>query len=196
MLPAIILAAGESRRMGQLKPLITINGKTFLLHIVDELTRAGITKIYVVVGYRAEIIIRESKLTGAEFIINEKYQQGQFSSLQAGIRQLEQGERGVIVCLGDQPQIKAQWIFRLMEAFNKNDPLIVVPKFQGKRGHPIIYSSRLFSEILSMSPTQTAHALSKNHADKIQEVEMEDRGILLDADKPEDLETLRGEFFV
>ncbi len=194
MIPAIILAAGESRRMGTLKPLLRIGNKNFLQHIVGELNNAGISRIYIVVGHQAERVIAQSGVSNAVFVLNDNYQSGQFSSLQTGIRQLDAKSEAVLVCLGDQPQIKAEWIRSLIAAFRSAEPLIVVPKYRGKRGHPVLYSEKLFSEILTMAPTQTAHLLTANHPDEIVEVEMDTRGVLLDADEPTDLDELRGYF--
>jgi len=194
MIPAIILSAGESRRMGTLKPLLRIGNKNFLQHIVGELNRAGIAQIYIVVGHQAQRVIAECGVRNAIFVVNDNYQRGQFSSLQAGIRQLDEKSEAVLVCLGDQPQIKAEWVRSLTEAFRSAEPLIVVPKYRDKRGHPVLYSGKLFSEILAMKPTQTAHLLTALHPDEILEVEMDSRGVLLDADEPNDLDELRGYF--
>lgn len=194
MLSAIILAAGESRRMGRLKPLIKINGKTFLQHIYGQLFQAGIDNIHIVVGFDAERIKQESGLPAELFIVNSEYQNGQFSSLQTGLNKVAKNCKGVVVCLGDQPQIKASWVTQMVEAFKKSKAPIITPKFKVKRGHPIIFNSTLFKEILAMQPTQTAHDLKRNHYEKIVDVHIDDEGLILDADTPKDLEIIR-EFF-
>ena len=82
----------------------------------------------------------------------------------------------------------------MIDAFRKTNALIVTPKFKIKRGHPIIFNATLFDEILKMEPTQTAHDLKRNHYDEIVDVHIDDEGLILDADTPEDLEIIR-EFF-
>lgn len=194
MICAIVLAAGESRRMGQLKQLIKIQGKTFLQHITDQILNAGINKIFIVTGFAAEKIKEESGVTSAQFVINKNYSNGQFSSLQTGVYNLPKDCSGVVVCLADQPHIKSEWIIKMLDVFNRTNAPIVTPKFNVKRGHPIILNDSLFNEILEMSPTQTAHDLKTNHYEKIVDVLIDDEGLIVDADTLQDLQTVRGFF--
>lgn len=191
MISAIVLAAGESRRMGRLKPLIKINNKTFLQHITDELRIAGISDIVVVVGFEADRIKQESGLSQIQFAVNKNYENGQFSSLQTGIRHLDKKCEAVLVCLGDQPQIRADWITRLVQVFGETRAPIVSPKFRVKRGHPILFSADLFDEILAMHPTQAAFDLKRAHKEEIVDVPIDDEGLIVDADTPDDLELVR-----
>ena len=194
MISAIILAAGESRRMGTLKPLITINGKTFLKHIVDQLVDAHIEHIQIVLGYKADHIQKSVQLDNVEFVKNEHYSYGQFSSLQTAIRHLDKRCEAVIVCLGDQPQIKSKWIKKLIGHYKKSDAYIYIPCFKEKRGHPILYTRDLFEEIMSMPPTQTARDLTKKHNKKIKYIDIDDENILFDADTPDDLIKMKETF--
>jgi len=192
MVGAIILAAGESQRMGQLKPLIRIGEKNFLQLITSQLRIAGVEQICVVLGYQAEKIQAEANLHDVEFIINSSYRLGQFSSLQAGIRSMEKRKcQAAVVSLGDQPQIQSAWVERLVEAQQKTSVQIVVPKYRGRRGHPVLYAQSLFAEILSMPPADSAKELRLRHAAETLELEMDDADILLDADTPDDLEKIK-----
>lgn len=194
MICAIILAAGESRRMGELKPLIKINGKTFLQHIAGQIRKAGIEDILVVAGFNAQKIIAESGLDSVEFVVNKYYQNGQFSSLQTGIRNLPEQCAGIIMCLGDQPQIKAEWIEQIIAAARISNAPVVTPKFKTRRGHPIYFAASLFREILTMAPTQTAHDLIQKHQDEIVDVAIQNDAILVDADTPQDLQKVKAYF--
>ncbi len=194
MICAVILAAGESRRMGQLKPLVKINGKTFLHHIAVQIRKGGIEKIMVVVGFQAERIIRESGLDFVHFVVNENYQNGQFSSLQAGIKNLPERCQGVVVCLGDQPQVKAEWIEQILVAAHASKAPIVMPRFKNKRGHPVYFAASLFAEILAMNPIQTARDLQRNHSDQIVDIFIKEDAILVDADTPQDLDKVKAYF--
>lgn len=194
MISAIILAAGESRRMSKLKPLIKINGKTFLQHIAGQIRKAGIENILVVAGFNAHKIIAESGLDSVEFVVNKNYQHGQFSSLQTGIRKLPQLCQGTIVCLGDQPQIKAEWMEKIMAAARESSASVITPKFKTRRGHPIYFAASLFKEILTMTPTQTAHDLIQNHYNEIVDVSIQNDAILVDADTPQDLQKVKAYF--
>lgn len=190
MIEAIILAAGESRRMGQLKPLIKINKLTFLQRITHELKSSGITNISIVVGFQADKIKRESGAIG-HFVVNENYTNGQFSSLQCGIKSLSENCSGVVVCLGDQPQVKSNWIKSLVHNFNESHAAIIRPSFHGKSGHPVLYSAKVFETILNMPPTATAKELMSQYKDESRFVDIDSDGILYDADWPEDVERVK-----
>ena len=183
---AIVLAAGGTKRMGQLKPLIRIDGRTFLQRIVDTLHWCGIHEIIIVLGHEAEKIEKASPCE-ARFVINENFHDGQFSSLQTGFAALSHETDAVLVCLGDQPQIKTDWIITLISSFNKTKAPITIPVCQGLGGHPVIYSSQLFVEILRMPPSQTAKHLIRKYGHAIERVTIEDPDVLLDVDSPQDL---------
>lgn len=190
MIAGIVLAAGESRRMGTPKPLIEMAGRSFLRHIVQQLQKADIDEIVVVLGYNAASIKANCGVSDVLFVVNDEYHNGQFSSLQTGIRTLDKKTEAAVICLVDQPHIKAAWIQELLNTFKSGDQPIVIPKHQGKRGHPVIYSSKLFGKITAMAATDNAHMLQANHKDEIAEVEISDRGILLDVDFPKDLDQI------
>ena len=185
MISAVILAAGESRRMGELKPLSRINGLTFMQHIEQALRRAGIEEIVAVVGFDADKIRRESG-TQARFALNRYYAQGQFSSLQIGIRALPPC-RGVVVCLADQPQVRSAWIAALVDAFNAQGGLIVRPCFGAKMGHPLLYSAELFPHLLALPPSSSAKTVMEQFAAQTTVVDIASEAILHDADTPDDL---------
>ena len=193
MIAGIVLAAGESRRMGQLKPLLKIGEKTFLQHITGQLKTAGVHPVIVVLGYLPEVILENSGIN-CDHAINVHYRLGQFSSLQTGIHALPSECRGVVVCLGDQPQLRHEWVRKLIQAFDQHDPDMVIPQFNGRSGHPVIYSSRLFDEIKSMSPSSTARELRERHTPSILRIDIDTDAILYDADTPQDLENIRTRF--
>lgn len=190
----IVLAAGESRRMGSPKPLLKMAGRTFLWHIVQQLQMAGVSEIVVVLGHDAANIKANCGVSNVLFVANKEYRHGQFSSLQTGIRALKKGTEAAVICLVDQPQVQAEWIRELVATYRSGEKPIVIPKHQGKRGHPVIYSSRLFGEIPAMAPTDNAHMLQARHQNEIAEVEIDDQGILLDVDTPQDLGNIRSYF--
>ena len=193
MIAGIILAAGESRRMGQLKPILKIGDKTFLQHIVVQLTAAGISPIVVVLGYKADQIRSNSGIK-AEFVINAGYQQGQFSSLQTGVKALPPSCQAAVVCLGDQPHLRSEWIIKLTIAHTNTGKDIIIPQYGGKSGHPVLYSSRVLEEILQMEPSQTARVLRDSFTDSTLLINMISEGILYDADTPRDLQNIQSHF--
>lgn len=189
MIEAIILAAGESRRMGRLKPLIKIEGKTFLRHIVDQCRKAAIAKIHIVVGYEADNIIKACGCD-ANFVRNANYKTGQFSSLQCGIRSLGKQCQAAVICLGDQPHIRSTWIKSLIDTYEKTGAPIVIPRYDGRHGHPVLYSSQIFDTILTMNSSQTARDATKHLSQSIEYVTIKDDGILTDADTGEELDKI------
>jgi molybdenum cofactor cytidylyltransferase len=189
MIEAIILAAGESQRMGRLKPLIKIENRTFLRHIVDQCRKAAIAQIHIVVGFEADKIIRACGCD-ANFIRNSNYKAGQFSSLQCGIRSLGKECQAAVVCLGDQPHIRSTWIKSLIDTYEKTGAAIVIPRYDSRHGHPVLYSSQTFDIILTMNSSLTARDVTKRLSNSIEYVCIKDDGILTDADTREELKQI------
>lgn len=193
MIAGIILAAGESRRMGSLKPVLKIGGKTFLQHIEGQLTFAGIDPVIVVLGHKADQIQDNSDIK-AEFVINTRYQLGQFSSLQTGVKNLPPSYRAAIVCLGDQPQIRAEWITGLIKKWGESSGDIIIPSYDGKSGHPVLYSAKVLEKIKQMDPSQTARDLRDDFAATTVRIDITSDAILYDADTPGDLQKIQSQF--
>ena len=179
----LILAAGESSRMGQDKASLTYRGKTFLETIIATLREAGIKQIVVVLGHHSEQIQQGSQLNGASVAVNQDYQLGQTSSLQTGLRALEEtGTDGILLCLVDHPAISADSIKKLIHCFRVERKPIVVPTFNGERGHPVLIRRDLFGEISALGPHEGANTVIRKHRDRTQFVEVSDPGVLLDVD--------------
>ncbi len=187
MIEAVILAAGESRRMGRIKPLLRIGEKTALSLLVESLAYAGIPNVHIVVGYKAEKVIKEAGVT-ADFVINDNFRRGQFSSLQCGIRSLDSACSAALICLADQPHIHPSWIVQIVEEKSKSDALIIRPVHAGKSGHPVLLRKELFAEIIAMPATSTAKELMRKYADRTAFADIKSDGILYDADTPSDFQ--------
>jgi molybdenum cofactor cytidylyltransferase len=167
------------------------NPKTFLCHLIDVTRhpRAGILRV--VVGAHAEEIRATAKLDADELVVNEEWQRGQLSSLQAAIRSLPQdATEGMLVCLVDHPLISERVIARLMDAFDGRKNKIVIPTFRGRRGHPVIFSSALYAELLNAPEEIGARAVVRAHAGDVIEVPVEEEGVLLNLNDPESLERI------
>jgi molybdenum cofactor cytidylyltransferase len=183
----VVLSAGESSRMGEPKALLPIDGQTFIERIVTALKNSGLARIVVVLGFNAAEMRRKIEHLPVEIVVNPNYKQGQLSSLQAAVRHLESDSNcdGMLVHLVDHPYIDPGLVRAMLQRFNDSKKLVVVPRHQGKRGHPVIFSRALFSELLNAPMDEGAKAVVNAHRDETLEIDTEDVGITLDIDTPE-----------
>ena len=196
MLAAIILSGGASQRMGSPKALLPYQGRPFLEHLLDVTTHPKIGARRVVLGAHAELIADAVRLAVNEVVINEDWEQGQLSSIQAGIRSLPAGTDGVILCLIDHPLITAGLIDDLIGRFysDRTDrPLIVLPIYQGKRGHPVLFSASVYDELLAAPMDQGARSVVWAHAGEIAEVITAEQGCVLNLNDPETVKRVLGQ---
>jgi len=186
MINAIILAAGQSQRMGKLKPLLRFNDKTFLEQIISVLKLSDVDIITVVLGPEAETIKKSVALTGVNIVINKNYKKGQLSSLIAAIKKTPKQTDAILVCLVDNPFITEQVVNKIIDKFKETNNPIVVPVFNKKRGHPVLFARSLFNELTNAPQEQGARHVLYSNEEKILEVETSESGILIGIDTPDD----------
>jgi len=188
MLAAVILSGGESRRMGSPKALLTFHGKPFLEHLLEITRHPKINTTRVVLGAGAEEIRQRLPLPDDSVVLNPDWESGQLSSIQAAIRTLPpRGLDGLILCLIDHPLISATLVAALIQAFDASRKPIVLPTYKGKRGHPVIFASSLFDELLNAAPEKGARAVVWAHAKEIMEVPTDEQGVILNLNDPDAL---------
>jgi molybdenum cofactor cytidylyltransferase len=183
---ALVLAAGESRRMGMPKPLLRFRDSTFLEQIVSVLQRSEVGGITVVLGAQAPTIRASIDLSGVSIVINEDYREGQLSSLIAGLRSLPPEAEAVLVCLVDSPFITAEIVKQVVEGFHETGKPIVVPAFEGRRGHPTLFARAVFEALLTAPAQEGARYVLRSHEDKVFEMDVPEPAILARIDTPED----------
>lgn len=185
MISAILLAAGESKRMGAFKQLLPFEGKTFVQCAVDNLMASGADEIICVTGHRESDV--RACLSGRAVIFahNADYKTGMSASIKRGVEAVSKQAEAVLIALADQPQIKAEVIRRLIEAWKKDRPLILLPTFNGRNGHPVIFDISLKDEIMSIDPNEGLRQVVQAHKDKVLRLEATDE-VLIDFDLPED----------
>lgn len=194
MLAALILSAGASSRMGRPKALIPYREGTFLQHLLDVTRHPKIGVTRVVLGAGAEQIRTAAKLDPSTVVINSEWEQGQLSSICAGVRSLAGIETdGVVLCPVDHPLVSAALVGELVEQFYKSGKLIVLPTHNGRRGHPAIFSSALYGELLAAPTGKGARAVVWAHAADVLEVPTEEEGILLNINNPDMLKHVNDE---
>lgn len=193
----LVLAAGESSRMGRDKALLTYRGRTFLETIIAKLREAGIDRVAVVLGHHAEAIQQGAGLSGAEasgveVVINPDYRRGQTSSLQAGLAALQKpaatpaGRSGIpdaiVLCLVDHPAFDPATVLALIATFAHTRAPVVVPVHGGRRGHPVLIASPLFAPLLALGPNEAANSVIRAWREQTEQVKVPDAGILVDVD--------------
>lgn len=188
----LVLAAGESSRMGQDKALLLYRGRTFLETIVAKLREAGIGRVAVVLGHHADLIRGAADLTGVEVVVNTHYERGQTSSLQAGLAALtaesprgslyRASPRALALCLVDHPAFAPATVGALAAAFARTGAPVVIPTCGGRRGHPVLIAEALFGPLLALPPAEGANTAIRAWRAETQFVEVADPGILLDVD--------------
>ena len=176
--------------MGRPKALLPFEGKTFIETIVAALQRTKVGEIVVVLGHNAEEMKRFIAHLPVTILINRDYRKGQLSSLRVAIRRLMQSPvgtiDGILVHLVDHPYLNPALVDRMIERFYSSHKLIVLPRYQSRRGHPVILSTSLFDELLQAPLDQGAKAVVNAHANDTLELLTDDVGITIDIDTPEE----------
>jgi len=187
MISGILLAAGESRRMGAPKALLLYQGQTFIARICAAFLNAGVDELIVVLGARAEELRQALPAHPAlRTVVNPRYFQGQLSSLMTGIGALSPESEAAVVNLVDHPLVTAETIKALIASFRAAPLPILIAAYQGRRGHPVLFSSQVYGEILAAPLDQGAKVVVRKDPARVHEVQLDDPGILADIDTPED----------
>ena len=186
MIAAIILAAGQSKRMGRPKMLLPWGETTVLEQVIATFKAAGVEEVLVVTGgdrKQVETLVGDSARTA----FNPEFAKGEMlSSVQAGLARIKPGTEAVLIALGDQPQVRERSVRLVIEEYRKSGASIVVPSFQMRRGHPWLVARRHWDEILRMRSPESLREFLNRHTDEIHYVSIEDECILQDLDTPED----------
>ena len=192
MISAIILAAGESKRMGQPKMLLPWGNQTVIEHVVNTFLKAGIEDIVVVTGGTHEYVKKAIEHYPVRKIQNPNYVAGEMvSSIQYGLREMPERTLASLIGLGDQPQIQEGNVRAICDAYKKTRSPLVVPSFQMKRGHPWLVARPLWQKLLALQAPQTPRDFLRDHSDRIQYVSLDTPTILADLDTPDDYEKSR-----
>lgn len=188
MIGAVILAAGESRRMGKNKLLLKIRGQRVIEWVVDPFKSVA-DSIIVVLGHRPESLIPTLKELGVRWTVNPNYEEGMVSSFKEGLREIR-GCGAAFLALGDQPFVNRGFLRQAIEAW-RDGARMVSPVHKGKKGHPVLFDRSLFDEILSLQRHEFIRDVIHRHSDKHHLVEAGEWAIT-DLDTPEGFRRILG----
>jgi molybdenum cofactor cytidylyltransferase len=188
MISAIILAAGQAKRMGlpSGKQLLPLGKSTILETTIDYIIASEVDETLVVLGYQSEEISRRIAARPVKTVVNPDYLKGMSTSIAAGIAASDTRTQAYLFALGDQPFISTQVINLLLRAFEHDRSKIVVPIFDGKRGHPAIFPASYKQELLGLKGDVGARQVIARHEQVVAEVQVDSEGILLDIDTQEE----------
>ena len=189
---ALVLAAGESRRMGTInKLLVEVDGLPMVTRAADAALQSGADPVVIVTGHQHKKV--EAALAGraVQILHNADYAEGMSTSVRAGLAVLPADTGAAVICLGDMPHVDSALISRLIGSFDPaQGQSICVPTYKGKRGNPVLWSSRYFEQMKRLAGDVGARHLIGEHSDQVREIECGDASITFDVDTPEALESL------
>ena len=192
LIAAIVLAAGRSTRMGKQKLSLPIGGETMLERVVRSLRESQVDEVVLVLREGADELTRTIDLGGVRVVVNRAPEKGMGGSLKLGLKEVENDAEGAIIALGDQPFVSPATVNSLVEAFKEKRARIVVPVYMGTRGNPVLFSREFFPEMMLIEGDKGAKSIVNRHANEVQEVKVDDQGVIFDVDTPEDYRRAAG----
>jgi molybdenum cofactor cytidylyltransferase len=186
-LEGIILAAGESRRMGYPKPLLEVGARTFIERIAETML-AVVPRIVIVLGaHRERVRAAVPRDAHIAIVENPNYSRGQLSSLKVGLSALHPDAVGALVHLADHPLVQVETFRAIVDSYDRTGQPIVIARHDGHRGHPVIFDRTMFAELESAPEEEGARHVVNGDASRVIYVDLPDPGINLDLDTPSDL---------
>ncbi|MDY6861687.1 MAG: nucleotidyltransferase family protein [Thermodesulfobacteriota bacterium] len=194
MISAIILAAGESKRMGRPKQLLSLGNQTVIQRVVDNFVNSKVDEVIVVLGFCWKEIEFSIQNKPIKTVLNKAYSNGMSSSIRKGLSSLSRESDAFFIALGDQPLIKKDLINMLIEKFENSKKGIIVPVFKGRRGHPVLFSSRYKKDFNILKGDEGGKRILYSNNEDILEAEVETETVLFDMDEKKDYEYIKSLF--
>ncbi len=180
---AILLAAGRSQRMGAPKPLLPVQGRPAITRCLESLHNSGVAEIVLVVNPEGGDIVTAAKDTPVRVAVNERPVSDMAASVMAGLALVDRDATGVMVCLCDHPLIRPETLESMISAHSRTPGAIIIPVYRGRKGHPTLFP-RL--DLEDLGTYATLRDVIGRHRAKISLLDVEDEGVILDMDTPED----------
>ena len=185
---AILLGAGESKRMGVDKLSLPYGKKTVLEHCLEIFLRSKVREVIVVLGGRTKGMRSPLRRRKGKVVMNPHYKMGMSTSIQRGIQAIDPRCHGILIALGDQPFLKTRTIDTLIQAFAKGDKGIVVPSFRGRKGHPVIFHKRYQGDLLKLKGDAGGRSIIERYPEDVWVVHVKSEGVVKDIDTWKDYE--------
>ena len=179
---AILLAAGESKRMGVNKLALPWGRKTVLERCVDALVRSNIKEVVVVLSDRTKALGNRLRGPKVRLVMNPNYERGMSTSIRRGVQAVDRKSDGILIALGDQPLLRTKTINALIHALVQEKGKIIVPIFRGSRGHPVLFGPTFKKELLQLKGDVGARSLLQRHPKSVFEVRTRSEGVVVDVD--------------
>jgi molybdenum cofactor cytidylyltransferase len=185
---AILLAAGESRRMGYPKPLLKLGSRTFI-EILAAAILQSVARLVVVVGAHADAVRGAIPADPRILVVeNPDFLKGQLSSIKAALPRVGAAAAGALIHLADHPMVRAETFAAVVDSYRRARKPIAIARYRGRRGHPGLFARELFVELAAAPEDQGARAVVSADPSRVAYVDVDDPGVLADLDTPEDLE--------
>ena len=187
MISAILLAAGESKRMGRTKLLLKWDQRTIIEKSVDTLLASKIDELIVVLGHQAQAVLRKLGARRLKAVINHQYRMGMSTSIRRGLGEVGPKSEAILIALADQPFVETDLIDHLIDIYRQNPHGIVLPSYKGGRGHPVILDRfRYGEEMRNLTGDVGCRPILNRHPEDILEVEVKSEGVIADIDSWEE----------
>lgn len=183
---AIVLAAGQSSRLGRPKQLLPVDGRPLLQRTLDVARRSNLASRILVLGAGQEDVLQSVDTSGFEIVNNPRYAEGQATSLRAGLQALPEDVAGAVVLLGDQALVPPHLIDQLVDAFEPGRHIAVRPRYSDGPGNPVLLSREIYLELEQLEGDVGARDVLARNRDRIAEVDATDRPTPIDVDTEED----------
>jgi len=188
---AVILAAGASSRMGELKQLLPLGKNTLLGQVIENVRGSRVDEIVLVLGHGAEAIQQRLALDNLTIVINPAYHEGMGISLRVGLSALLSTVDAALIVLADQPFVRSATFDRIMDGYIESNAQIVIPTYKGFRGNPVLLERCVFPQVMALTGDIGCRAIFRDHPEGIAKVVVDDVGVLLDLDRKDDFQVLQ-----
>jgi len=189
---AIVLAAGQSTRMGTNKMLLDVGGETLIERVVNEFLRSQVNRIILVVGFEAERVREVVREKDVRVVCNRHYREGMAASIREGVRHIDPETRGVLIALADHPWLTSETVDQLVDAYRRTEKGIVCPTYGGQRGHPVIFNLEKYGEALrQLEGDIGGRQVVESHQEDLLEIAVDSPSVIRDIDSWKDYEESR-----